>query len=95
MGNKTQRKRRRGEAAIKAGIDPFDYLLEQFERSYKALKRGGGSAETRLKHQERADQLAAELLPFIKPKLRAVSVTQAVEIEAHVTIGGESGESTG
>jgi hypothetical protein len=63
---------KRGEAAI-AGFDPFTYLLN---RAIKAK-----SVATK-------DRLALELLPYCKPKLKAVELSGSMDVTVTVTIGG-------
>jgi hypothetical protein len=63
---------KRGEAAI-AGFDPFDYLLQ------RAIK----SKSVKVK-----DRIALELMPYVKPKLKAVEHKGDFNVTVTVTIGG-------
>lgn len=63
---------KRGEAAVR-GFDPFDYLLTRAINSTDQAER---------------DWLALELMPYCKPKLKAVEVTGDMNMTVTVTIGG-------
>jgi hypothetical protein len=63
---------KRGQAAI-AGFDPFDHLLQ------RAIK----ATSVKVK-----DRIALELLPYCKPKLKAVEHKGDFNVTVTVTIGG-------
>lgn len=66
---------RRGEAAI-AGFDPFQHLLQ------RALT---------VKDPYYRDKLAIELLPYVKPKMKAVEHSGGLTTTIRIIIGGDEG----
>ena len=67
------KRQRRGEAAM-MGFDPFRYLVERCLYYWYSAHR---------------DKLALELLPYCKPKLKAVDMKMGGEVTINVTIGGD------
>jgi hypothetical protein len=68
-----QAKQRRARADA-AGADPYQYLLNCFVRERKGDKKR---------------ELALQLLPYVRPRLKAVELSGQVDHEIVVTIGGE------
>lgn len=66
-------KRAAGEAAIR-GVDPFAYLMTCFQRERKGDKKR---------------ELAIQLLPYVRPRLKAVELKGQIEHEIVVVIGGD------
>lgn len=76
VGSKTAKsvRGRRGEAALLAGSDPFEWALRSWQRE----------RDKQVKWEK-----AMALLPYIKPKMRSVSVAQDMPVRVVIEIGGD------
>jgi hypothetical protein len=73
-GGRLKQKKRRAEVAVSGASDPFVYLMNKFQRCRDA---------------EEKTSLAFQLLPYLKPKLRAVDIKGADAFRFVVSIGGD------
>lgn len=70
-------RKRRSEAEIIAGICPFDYLCARFGQ-YRDLGK-----------HDKAQELALELMPYVKPKLKSIDHKLSGSVHVSVRIGGD------
>ncbi|QDY70119.1 hypothetical protein [Qingshengfaniella alkalisoli] len=73
MAGKQTRSQQRKAKAKEAG-DPFEYLLNCWKRE---------------RDPEKKRELAFQLLPYIRPRLKAVDVSATLTSTVEVTIGGD------
>jgi len=62
---RTKPRKRRAEAEIRSGVDPFDYLCQRL------------GEYTRVRDHANAERLCLELMPYCKPKLRTVDLNMS------------------
>jgi hypothetical protein len=75
LGRKSAPLRRKQAAeAANRGADPFGYLVNCFKRE---------------RDPEKKRELAFQLLPYVKPRLKAVDVKAEVNHVISIEIGGE------
>lgn len=74
-------KRKRAEVWLgydeHGSLPPYEWLADQYMRSTG----------------DKRERLALELLPYDKPKLKAIDLTQRQDVKVTITIGGKDADS--